>query len=424
MIVKHNVSIPKKWFNLIPVLKEPLPPLQDVVDEKGSRVELMKRIRLKQLLVQDSSNDPYIPIPDKIQELYSNIGRPTPLYRALNLERYLDTPAHIYVKREDVLPTGSFKINTAIPQAYYGMKENVEGLVSETGAGQWGVSLAYACSLMNIKSKIFWVKISSIQKPYRVSFAKLLGADVVPSPSRETLVGRQLLEEIPNCNGSIGISIGEAISFASEHPNYKYVSGSNLTHILVHQSIIGLETKAQLSQLGVNADILVACVGGGSNLGGFMFPFITANRKDMPELIGVESSSIPRLSKGIYKYDHSDPFGLTPKTKSYTLGIDFIPPPIHVGGLRQHNGSPIIASLKNEGILNIKAYSQEEIFEAGKIFIKCEHFIPAPETNHAIKAAIDIALECKKKKEKKNIVLCFSGNGLLDLSGYKHILKL
>ena len=424
LIKLDEKDIPRKWFNVLPILPEPLPPLKDPDDNKGSRIETIKKIRIKELLKQDEAKDHWIDIPEGVIEKYIEVGRPTPLIRAINLEKYLDTPAKIYVKREDFLPTHSFKLNTSIAQAYFAKQEGATGLVSETGAGQWGLGLAYACNIYKMQCIIFWVKISLEQKVFRASFTEMLGAKVFPSPSDKTKAGRELLLKDPDNYGSLGTAIGDAISFCMDNSSYKYVSGSNLPHVLLHQTIIGLETKKQLESIGEVPDQLIACVGGGSNLGGFMNPFIPdkLKRGDNLRLIAAESDVAPRLTKGEYRYDHADPAGLTPLTLSYTLGMDYMPPPVHVGGLRQHNGSPIIGILRHSKLLEAYSYSQEEAFRAGRTFIECERAVPAPETCHAIKASIDFALEAKRKREKKIIVMCFSGNGILDLKGYKAVL--
>lgn len=421
-------ELPVKWFNVLPHLLEPLPPVQDVIDDKGSRLEIMRKIRAQELLRQDRATEDWIDIPEEVRRKYIEIGRPTPLMRAYNLEKYLDTPARIYIKREDLLPTASFKLNTSIAQAYYAKQDGARGVVSETGAGQWGLGLAYACNIFNMECIVFWVKISYQQKMFRVMFAEMLGGTIYPSPSKMTKAGQQILAKDPDCYGSIGTGIAEAISFVMENSDkYKYCSGSNLPHVLLHQTVIGLETRRQLEKAGEVPDMLIACVGGGSNLGGFMNPFVPDKinkRGDALRLIGAESDAAPRLTKGKYQYDHADPVGLTPKVLSYSLGADYMPPPVHVGGLRQHNGSPIVGSLRHSGLLEAYSYSQGDAFKAGKTFIECERVIPAPETNHAIRATIDFALEAKRKREKKVIVMCFSGNGLLDLKGYKEVLKM
>lgn len=423
--LKKN-KIPTRWFNVLPVLPEKLPPLKDPDDGKESRIEVMKRIRIQELLKQDQATEQWIDIPQKVRDEYAKIGRPTQLMRAKKLEQYLDTPARIYIKREDMLPTSSFKLNTSIAQAYYAKKEGATALVSETGAGQWGLALAYACKIFDLKCLIFWVKVSCEQKRLRALATKLLGAEVFPSPSLKTEAGKQILKNIPNCSGSIGTAIGEAIETAQKDTAYKYVSGSNLPHVLLHQTVIGLETKEQLKAIGECPDTLVACVGGGSNLGGFMNPFLPEKmeRENSLTLIGAESDAAPRLTKGEYRYDHADPVGLTPQSLSYTLGMNYMPPPVHVGGLRQHNGSPVIGVLRHSGILEAHSYSQKEAFEAGRLFINCEGIIPAPETCHAIKEVINLAIEAKKTRKCRVIVMCFSGNGLLDLEGYAKVLGL
>lgn len=425
LIALNPNDLPTKWLNMRAVLPEKLPPVLDPDDDKHGRVEIMRRIRPQAMIQQDETNDEWIDIPEEVLEKFVEIGRPTPLMRAVELERYLDTPAKIYIKREDLLPSHSFKLNTAVAQAYYAKKENAEGLITETGAGQWGVSLSYACNMFDLKTIVFWVKVSVNQKPLRRAFSEMLGATVYPSPSAMTKAGREILDKNPDHYGSLGTAIGEAISFSMEHDSYKYASGSNLSHVLLHQSIIGLETKMQLELAGEQPDILVGCCGGGSNLGGLIAPWVRtkSERPDTIRLFAAESEAAPRLSRGRYMYDHSDPVGLTPQVLSYTLGMDYMPPPVHVGGLRQHNGSPIIGMLKHKDLLESRPYTQEEIFEAGRLFIQLYRIIPAPETCHAIKATIDLALEAKRNNEKKTIVMCFSGNGLLDLSGYSESLN-
>ena len=425
LIKLSDQEIPREWFNVQTVLPEPLPQAKDPEDGKESRIGLQQKIRVKALQEQDKSTDQWIPIPDDVITKYLEIGRPTPLYRARNLEKYLETPARIYIKREDLLPTHSFKLNTSIAQAYFAKQEGARGLVSETGAGQWGLGLSYACNLFDLECIIFWVKISLAQKQYRAKYAEMLGATIYPSPSNKTRSGREVLNKNPDHYGSLGTGIGDAISYCIDNPKYNYVSGSNLPHVLLHQTIIGLETKKQLEIMDEVPDKLIACVGGGSNLGGFMNPFIPMKLESGQELhpIGAESDAAPRLTRGNYRYDHSDPVGFTPLSLSYTLGMDYTPPPVHVGGLRQHSGSAVIGVLRHSNLLDAYSYSQEDAFKAGKVFIDCERFIPAPETCHAIKATIDFALEAKQKREEKVIVTCFSGNGILDLNGYIEVLN-
>lgn len=424
MIFLKEQDLPTQWLNIKSVLPEKLPPLKEPNDDRGSRLETIKKIRTKAMLEQDGTEEKWVNIPGEVLDKYIQVGRSTPLMRAVELEHYLDTPAKIYIKREDFLPTHSFKLNTAIPQAYYAKKENVKGLISETGAGQWGLSLSYACNMFDVETIVFWVRISMEQKPFRKYWSEMLGGKIYPSPSSLTSSGRVLLEENPNSYGSLGTAIGDAISYTLENEGYKYASGSNLNHVLLHQSVIGLETYKQLEIAGDMPDTVIACCGGGSNLGGIMAPFIQAKVENPSKikLLAVESNASPRLCKGEYKYDFSDPVGITPLTLSYTMGHDFMPPASHVGGLRQHNGSPMVGLLRHKEILDAVAYDQEEIFEAGKLFTKLYGSIPAPETCHAIKATIDEALSAKINNEKKTILMCFSGNGLLDLNGYIEVL--
>ncbi len=421
---KITNTIPDYWYNIQHDLPEPLPTVKDVIDEGGSRIERMNKIRLQTLNEQDANTEKWVKIPDEVRQKYSEIGRPTPLLRATKFEKYLGTNARIYIKREDLLPTHSFKLNSAIAQAYYAKEEGAKGLVTETGAGQWGLAMSWAANAFELECKVFWVKISRKQKPYRVDWCKLLGTEIIDSPSEHTWLGKEILSKDPDSYGSLGISIGEAISFVSENPQYKYVSGSNLPHVLLHQSVIGLETIEQLKLYNEEPNILIACCGGGSNLGGFAGPFLEEKLKnDQLRLIAAESTAAPRLTTGEYKYDYADPGRLSPLTLSYTLGNDYMPPPVHVGGLRQHNGSTVIGLLRHLNLLEAYAYDQKQAFDAGKLFAKLYGIIPAPETCHAIKATIDLALEAKKNKKKPVIVMCYSGNGILDFEGYKSVNK-
>jgi pyridoxal-phosphate dependent TrpB-like enzyme len=411
-------DIPTQWFNLLNYLPERLPEPRDPEGASPSRIEVMGRIRLKSMLAHDRVTDPWIDIPAGILDRYEEIGRPTPLMRARRLERYLDTPARIFIKREDLLPTGSFKLNSSIAQAYYAAQEGIPALVTETGAGQWGHAVAYACRLYDIKNVIFWADVSAKQKKERGTLIRMLGGIVHASPSAETEVGKTLRER--GTIGSLGTAIGEAIAFAASNPDFRYISGSNHPHVLLHQSVIGLETRKQLEGLGEAPDKLVACVGGGSNLGGFMGPFLPEKMQRGNELrmIAAEADTAPRLTKGEWRYDHADPIGVTPLTKSYTLGRDFHLPETHVGGLRQHNGSPVVGLLRKHGIIEACAYAEREIFEAGRLFLRQEGILAAPESCHALRAAIDHAVEARRFQRKDNIVCCMSGSGVLDLAGY------
>lgn len=416
-------ELPTEWYNVKADLPVSLPPVLDPDDGSPSRIALMERIRPRALTQQEQSDERWWAIPQDVLTKLVKLGRPTPLQRALALESYLDTPARIYVKREDMLPTGSFKLNTSVTQAYYAHQEGLKGLVSETGAGQWGSALALSCTLYGMKAIIYMARASYDQKPYRRFLTQLLGGTVYPSPSERTEAGRSLLRDNPNHAGSIGTGISEAIETAANDSGLGYASGSNLAHVLMHQSIIGLETKRQLAMIGESPDALVACVGGGSNLGGFMFPFLPdkLDRGEDLYLLGAESTAAPRLTQGAYRYDHGDPVGLTPLTKSYTLGMEYIPPPVHVGGLRQHSGSPLIGVLRHEGLLAARAYTQEEALRAGQIYLQLDGVVPAPESCHAIVAAMELAREAKEAKEAKVIVFCMSGHGLLELNSYEEV---
>lgn len=414
-------NIPRKWYNILADLPKPLPEDQESDSNPNSR-ELMQKIRPKELLRQDASRERMIDIPEEVREKYCMIGRPTPLMRATELEKYLDTPARLYIKREDLLPTHSFKLNSAIAQVYYAKKQGIAELVSESGAGQWGLALAYACSLFGIKCKFFWVRASKKQKPYRGDWCELYGAEIMDSPSQYTETGKKILRNAPDCPGSLGISIGEAIEYASEHPGCGYVSGSNLAHVLLHQTVIGQEMKEQLRYVGVKPDLFVACCGGGSNLGGFMGPFFFDPEFNVNTVfLAAESEAAPRLTRGKYQYDSADPYGLTPQSMSYTLGREFVPPLNHVGGLRQHNGSAVVGLLRKEALLDARAYKQEEALEAGRLFSKLYGVLPAPESAHALRAGIDAALEAKKQNKKLSIAIALSGNGILDINAYRSL---
>jgi tryptophan synthase beta chain len=412
--------VPEAWFNLVPNLPIPLPPARDGDDSQGSRLELQRRIRLDAVREQDAAGESFLPIPERVREELAAIGRPTPLLRARGLEEYLRTPARIYLKREDMLPTGSFKLNSAITQAYFAAQQGVRTLVTETGAGQWGHAVAWAAQRFGLHAVIFWAGVSARQKPGRRTVIELLGGEVYPSPSDRTQVGKALLRDGRHLLGSLGTAIGEAISYAQDHPETRYISGSNLPHVLAHQTVIGQEVKAQLAALGETPDTLVACVGGGSNLGGLMGPYLAdkAERGDELTLIGAESASAPRLTRGEWRYDHADPEGITPLTKSYTLGRDYELPETHVGGLRQHSGSAVVGVLRSQGLIDAVAYEEAEAFDTGRTVLRTEGFLIAPESCHAVRAAADRALEARRTGRAETIVACVSGNGVLDLEGY------
>jgi tryptophan synthase beta chain len=411
-------EIPKEWYNILADLPKPLPPVIHPVTKKPISPDDLSPIFPYSLIEQEVSTKRWIKIPEEVLEIYS-YWRPTPLYRAKRLEEYLDTPARIYYKYEGVSPPGSHKPNTAVAQAYFNKKEGVKRLTTETGAGQWGSALAYAGKMIGIEVRVYMVKVSYEQKPYRKLLMQVWGAEVYPSPSELTESGRKIRAQDPNSPGSLGIAISEAVEDAVKDKDTKYSLGSVLNHVLLHQTIIGLEAKKQMEMIGEYPDVIIACCGGGSNLGGISFPFLYdkfAGRE--LRVVAVEPSACPTLTKGPYTYDFGDTAQLTPLIKMYTLGHDFIPPGIHAGGLRYHGDSPIISLLYHEKIIEARAYPQNPVFEAAVLFARTEGIVPAPETAHAIRAVIDEALEAKKLKEERVILFNCSGHGYFDLSAY------
>jgi tryptophan synthase beta chain len=415
-------EIPTQWYNIQADLPEPLPPPLDPKTLKPMPLEPLYRIFAKELIAQEVSTQRYIPIPDEVLECYKLIARPTPLIRATRLEEYLDTPARIYYKWEGVTPTGSHKPNTAIPQAYYNMKEGRERVVTETGAGQWGSALAMAAALFGLKCTVYMVAASYRQKPGRRIMMETWGAEVYSSPSNRTKFGRSILEKEPDHPGSLGIAISEAIEDVLNDDKARYCLGSVLNHVLLHQTVIGLEVKKQLELFGEEEpDIMAGNIGGGSNFAGFCLPFVAdkIKKKSDTEFVACESRAVPHTTRGKYTYDYGDTAGTTPLLKMLTLGKDYRTPPIHAGGLRYHGMAPIISYLIVKGYIRSVAYSQNEIFEAATIFARTEGIISAPESAHEIKFVIDEAKRCKETGEKKVIVFNHSGHGLLDLSGYE-----
>ncbi|RLG46924.1 MAG: TrpB-like pyridoxal phosphate-dependent enzyme [Thermoproteota archaeon] len=415
-------EIPRYWYNIAADLE--LPPYLHPGTGEPLGPEAFYPLFPRECVNQEFSRERFIEIPPELRELYVRIGRPTPLVRAVRLERYLRTPAKIYYKREDVSPTGSHKLNTALAQAFFAAREGIEVLTTETGAGQWGSALSYATAMNGIRALVFMVRVSYNQKPYRKYVMKLYGAEVVPSPSDRTEVGRRYLQQDPNHPGSLGIAISEAIEAALSDERVKYSLGSVLNHVLLHQTVIGEEVRKQFEVLGEEPDVLIGCVGGGSNFAGFTFPFIRDLLKGgrKVRVIAVEPKACPSMTEGEYRYDFGDTAKMTPLLKMYTLGHEFVPPPIHAGGLRYHGAAPSVSLLKREGVIESVAYPQEEVFEAAALFARTEGLIPAPETAHAVKAAIDEALKAKERGEKIVIAFNFSGHGLLDLQGYADVL--
>lgn len=418
-IILDEKEMPDFYHNIQADLPEPLlPPLHPVTKEP-IKMEDLRSIFPESLIKQEISREREIEIPKEVRKRYLSY-RPTPLIRALALEEYLDTPARIYYKHEGVSPAGSHKLNTAIPQAYFNSIEGIKSLTTETGAGQWGSALSMACSFFNLNCKVFMVRASFEQKPYRKIFMEIFNSNVLSSPSDTTESGKKFIELDPDSPGSLGIAISEAVEEAVKNSDTNYALGSVLNHVLLHQSIIGLEVKKQLKLAEEKPEILIGCVGGGSNFGGLIAPFVNKKVKGKEiRLVAVEPSVAASLTKGTFEYDYGDTMGLTPLLAMYTLGHDFVPPPIHAGGLRYHGMAPIISNLYKNKIIEACSYDQKGIFEAARIFAKTEGIIPAPESAHAIKKAIDEALIAKEEKRERTIVFLLSGHGYLDLSAYE-----
>jgi len=413
-------EMPTSWYNIQADLPEPLPPVLHPATGKPVTADDLKAIFPMELIKQEVSLERWIEIPDEVQEIY-RLWRPTTLFRAHRLEKALDTPAKIFYKYEGMSPPGSHKPNTAVAQAYYNKKEGIKRISTETGAGQWGSALSFAGACFGIEIKVYMVRASYDQKPYRRVMMETWGGKCVPSPSPDTKVGRAILEKDPNCTGSLGIAISEATEDAISRDDTHYSLGSVLNHVLLHQTIIGQETKKQMEMANTYPDIIVGCIGGGSNFAGMFLPFVKdkiEGKKPNLRIINVEPASCPTLTKGPYAYDFGDSAGLTPLLKMYTLGHDFIPPPVHAGGLRYHGMAPIICHLYNLGLVEAQSVHQLATFEAGIKFARTEGIISAPEPNHAIKVVIDEALKCKESGEKKTILLAHSGHGHVDMAAY------
>ena len=417
-------EMPTSWYNIQADLPEPAPPPLDPTTLKPIKPELLERIFAKELIRQEVSTERYIKIPDEVLDAYLRLPRPTPLYRARRLEKYLKTPAHIYFKCENFSPTGSHKPNTAIAQAYYNKKQGIKRLVTETGAGQWGTALALASSIFGLKCRIFMVRASYLQKPGRKIIAQIYGAEMFPSPSDQTNFGKKLLKENPNHPGTLGIAISEAIENTLTYDDARYSLGSVLNHVLMHQTIVGLEAKKQFELIDAYPDLVCGCIGGGSNYAGFGFPFMMDKLKGKTdtEFVACESKAVPHTTRGVYTYDYGDTAEMTPLLKMLTIGHGYACPPIHAGGLRYHGMAPLISYLIYKGYMRSVAYSQTEVFEAAKILAQTEGLIIAPETAHSLKYVLDEALRCKKTGEKKVIAMNYSGHGLLDLTAYEQFL--
>jgi tryptophan synthase beta chain len=417
-VLLEEHELPTAYYNILPDLPKPLdPPLHPGTGQPIGPEDLSAIFPLE-LIKQEVSQDRFIEIPEEVQAIYRSY-RSTPLVRAVNLERYLDTPAEIYFKYEGVSPAGSHKPNTAIPQAYYNQAAGKKRLTTETGAGQWGSSLAYACRLFGLECKVYMVKVSYDQKPYRRSMIRTWGGEVVSSPSMETKAGRAVLEEDPSSRGSLGIAISEAVEDAITRDDTNYSLGSVLNHVLLHQTIIGQEAKKQLEKIERYPDIVVGCVGGGSNFGGVAFPFLRDKIAGKAiRCVAVEPAACPSLTKGEYRYDFGDTAMMTPLMPMHTLGHTFIPPAIHAGGLRYHGVAPLISRLYLDSFIEGQAYKQLEVFEAAVAFARTEGIIPAPEPAHAIKAVIEEARKAKREGTKKVILFNLSGHGHFDMGAY------
>ncbi len=412
--------MPTRWYNIVPDLPSPPPPpLHPGTKEPAGPADFEPLFPMA-LILQEVSMDRFIDIPEEIQDVY-RMWRPSPLYRAHRLERALDTPARIYYKYEGVSPAGSHKPNTAVAQAYYNKMEGVRKLTTETGAGQWGTALAFACALFDIECEVWQVRSSYDQKPYRKTMIETFGGVVHPSPSDLTEAGRAILQANPASPGSLGIAISEAVEVAAKDPEVRYALGSVLNHVLMHQTIIGEEALLQLAKVEDTPDVLVGCTGGGSNFGGLSFPFMreTMAGTMSPRILAVEPAACPSLTRGVYAYDFGDTAGTTPLMKMHTLGHDFVPDPIHAGGLRYHGMSPLISHIYELGMLEAVSINQTECFDAGVQFARTEGIVPAPEPTHALAGAVREALDAKERGEERVILTALCGHGHLDLGAYE-----
>lgn len=420
-IILSEDEIPKSYYNLRADMKiKPAPLLNPATLEPMTQEEL-EMVFCRELVKQELDNDTkFVPIPDKVREYY-RMFRPSPLIRAKELEDKLGTPAKIFYKFEGNNTSGSHKLNSAIAQAYYAKEQGLEGITTETGAGQWGTALSMACAYMGLKLKVFMVKVSYEQKPFRKEVMRTYGAEITPSPSDTTEIGRKILKEFPGTSGSLGCAISEAVEVAVSSDGHKYVLGSVLNQVLLHQSVIGLETKVALDKYGIKPDIIIGCTGGGSNIGGLIAPFVGEKLRGENDykIIAVEPASCPSFTRGVYAYDFCDTGQVCPLAKMYTLGNGYIPPDNHAGGLRFHGMSTLLSELYDQGYFEAVAYEQTEVFGAAELFARSEGILPAPESSHAIKGAIDEALICKESGEEKVIVFGLSGTGYYDLNAYR-----
>lgn len=420
-IYLEEKEMPQNWYNVRADMKKKPAPLLNPGTGKPMTAAELEQVFCKELVAQElNDTDRLIPIPEDIRNFY-RMYRPSPLVRAYCLEQKLQTPAKIYYKFEGNNTSGSHKLNSAIAQAYYAKKQGLKGVTTETGAGQWGTALSMACSYFGLDCKVYMVKVSYEQKPFRREVMRTYGASVTPSPSTETEVGKRILEQFPGTTGSLGCAISEAVEAAVTHEGYRYVLGSVLSQVLLHQSVIGLETKAALDKYGIKPDIIIGCAGGGSNLGGLIAPFMGEKLRGEADyrFIAVEPASCPSLTRGKYLYDFCDTGKVCPLAKMYTLGSGFIPAPNHAGGLRYHGMSSILSELYDQGLMEARSVKQTDVFEAAEQFARVEGILPAPESSHAIRVAIDEALKCKETGEEKTIFFGLTGTGYFDMVAYE-----
>ncbi|MFL5436613.1 MAG: TrpB-like pyridoxal phosphate-dependent enzyme, partial [Myxococcales bacterium] len=416
-LLREN-QIPTHWYNIIPDMPGPLAPVLHPGTRKPVTPADMLPLFPGALLEQEMSPERWIAIPEQVRDVY-RLWRPTPLHRAHRLEAALGTPAHIYYKYEGVSPAGSHKPNTAVPQAFYNKQAGTRRIATETGAGQWGSSMAMACSMFGLACTVYMVRVSYQQKPYRKSMMHLWGAEVIPSPSDRTGSGRKILEQDPRSPGSLGIAISEAVEDAATHDDAKYALGSVLNHVLLHQTVIGQEAKEQMKLAGEYPDVVIGCHGGGSNFSGLAFPFLAdkAAGRDV-RILAIEPASCPSLTKGVYAFDFGDTAGVAPISKMYTLGHDFVPPGIHAGGLRYHGAAPLVSQLVHAGLIEARSAQQLACFEAAVQFSRAEGIIPAPESSHAIRGAVEEAIRAKEEGKERVILFNLSGHGHVDMAAY------
>ena len=420
-IYLEESEMPTAWYNVRADMKNKPAPLLNPGTHQPMTVEELAPVFCDELIKQELDNDsPYIEIPDEIKSFYK-MYRPSPLVRAYCLEERLQTPARIYYKFEGNNTSGSHKLNSAIAQAYYAKKQGLKGVTTETGAGQWGTALSMACSYFELDCKVYMVKVSYEQKPFRREVMRTYGASVTPSPSNTTNIGRSILERFPGTTGSLGCAISEAVEVATSTEGYRYVLGSVLNQVLLHQSVIGLETKAALDKYGIKPDMIIGCAGGGSNLGGLIAPFMGEKLRGEADyqIVAVEPASCPSFTRGVYAYDFCDTGMVCPLAKMYTLGSGFIPAPNHAGGLRYHGMSSILSQLYDDGLMEARSVKQTDVFEAAEYFARIEGILPAPESAHAIRVALDEAIKCKETGEEKTIVFGLTGPGYFDLVAYE-----